>query len=210
MILGALLGLAPALCAAQADSFRAIDRNGDGFISSDEWYGQKGVAPVPFTVVDLDGDGRISEKEFRDWSAARGGTKAVGMTPADRFRAMDKNRDGVISPAEWKDGSYSRTPFSAVDADKDGKISLQEFSAWDETRVEAPHAMPAQLPGTEAPAMSERLRNMEHATPAVRPAPRSASGPSQAPQFPSTLTNPSGGLPGSSPNMGTGSSLPTR
>jgi hypothetical protein len=85
---------------------------------------------VPFTVVDLDGDGRISESEFREWSSARGGSNAVGMTPADRFRAIDKNHDGVISPEEWKAGAYSRTPFSAVDANKDGTISLREFTAW--------------------------------------------------------------------------------
>jgi Ca2+-binding EF-hand superfamily protein len=210
VILCAVLVLAPSLSAAQADAFRAIDRNGDGFISSEEWYGQQGVAPVPFTVVDLDGDGRISLREFREWSSARGGTKAVGMTAADRFRAIDRNQDGVISPAEWKDGSYSRTPFSAVDADKDGRISLQEFSAWDERRVEPTHAAPA-LPGTESPAMSERSRGLEHAAPAVQPPPRTVASPARPPApFSATTTTPSGGIPGSSPNMSTGSGLTTR
>ena len=201
LVLGVLLALAPALGMAQADRVRAIDRNGDGSISSEEWYSQK-LAPVPFTVVDLDGDGRISEREFREWSSARGGSKAIGMTPADRFRTIDKNKDGVISPEEWKDGSYSRTPFSAVDANKDGTISLREFSAWDQRRP-APVA-PAPPPGTAAPAMSERPR-----PPAVQPAPRTASSPTPAPPSPATTT-PSGGIPGSSPNMGTGSGNTTR
>jgi hypothetical protein len=95
--LGALLALLPALCAAQTDRFRAIDRNRDGFISSEEWYRQSGAAPVPFTVVDLNGDGKISESEFLEWSSARGGAAVRGLTTADRFRAIDTNKDGVIS-----------------------------------------------------------------------------------------------------------------
>ena len=66
LIFGVLLALVPVLSAAQSDPFRAIDRNGDGFISSEEWYGQK-LAPVPFTVVDLDGDGRISDDRARSY-----------------------------------------------------------------------------------------------------------------------------------------------
>ena len=210
LVPGVLLALVPALSGAQADQFRAIDRNGDGFISSEEWYAQK-LAPVPFTVVDLDGDGRISESEFREWSSARGGSNAVGMTPADRFRAIDKNHDGVVSPEEWKAGAYSRTPFSAVDANKDGTISLREFTAWDHRR--AGPVEPAPLPGTTAPAMSERLRSLEHgatgvASPPAQPAPR--TGPSPTPLYPATTTTPSGGIPGSSPNMSTGSGLTTR
>jgi Ca2+-binding EF-hand superfamily protein len=211
-IFGVLLALVPVLSAGQSDPFRAIDRNGDGFISSEEWYGQK-LAPVPFTVVDLDGDGRISESEFREWSSARGGSRAVGMAPADRFRTIDKNKDGVISPEEWKDGSYSRTPFSAVDGNKDGTISLREFSAWDQRR--AGPAAPALPPGTSAPAMSERMRSLDRGaaggavSPIVQPAPRAASSPTPAPLSPATTT-PSGGIPGSSPNMSSGSGLTTK
>jgi hypothetical protein len=213
VILGVLLAVVPALGAAQEDRFRAIDRNGDGFVSSEEWYGQQGVAPVPFTVVDLNGDGRISESEFREWSAARGGAKTVGMTSADRFRATDRNKDGSISPDEWKDGPYSRTPFPAVDTNQDGRISLQEFTAWDERRPEPVAAEP--LPGTVAPSMSERLHTIDRAAAgvagshAVQPPPRTSSGPAPAPFSPATTT-PSGGIPGSSPNMSTGSGLTTR
>ena len=213
LFLVALLSVVPALGAAQSDRFRAVDRNGDGFISSEEWYGQQGVAPVPFTVVDLDGDGRISEREFREWSAARGDAKTVGMKSADRFRAIDRNKDGVLSPEEWKDGSYSRTRFSAVDANKDGRISLQEFSAWDARRPEPAHATPAPLPGTDAPSMSERMHGLDRGPAGVvaPPAPRPASGPAPRPApFSATTTTPSGGIPGSSPNMSTGSGLTTR
>ena len=206
LVVGLLLALAPAPGGAQADPFRAIDRNGDGSISSEEWYGQR-LAPVPFTVVDLNGDGRISQSEFNEWSSARGGAGVVGITPADRFRAIDKNRDGAISSQEWTRGSFSEVPFAAVDANKDGAISLREFSAWDDRRplVEAP----APPPGTVAPAMSERLGTP---VPVVPPPPPAASSRTPAPRssFSTPAVNSSGGIPGSSPNMGSGSGLTTR
>jgi hypothetical protein len=92
LVLGALLALVPTLGTAQADRFRAIDRNSDGFISSEEWYRQSGAASVPFTIVDLNGDGRISESEFREWSSARGGAGVRGVTTADRFARSTRTR----------------------------------------------------------------------------------------------------------------------
>jgi Ca2+-binding EF-hand superfamily protein len=211
LLLSALLALVPALSAAQADRFRAIDRNGDGSISSEEWYGQQ-VAPVPFTVVDLSGDGKISESEFRDWSSARGGAGVRGVTSADRFRAIDRNKDSVISAEEWKDGSLAETPFSSVDANKDGSISLREFSAWDQTR---PQAATPELPGTAAPSMSERMRSLERGAGAapsgVQPAPRATSSPAQAPLAPATATPSTSPIPGAgSPNMRSGSANSTK
>jgi Ca2+-binding EF-hand superfamily protein len=164
----AMLGLVRRTALAQADRFRAIDRNGDGSISSEEWYAQ-GVRPYRSQVVDLDGDGRISDSEFREWSAARGGTRTVGITPADRFRTIDKNKDGVISAEEWKDGSLSRTPFATVDANKDGTISRSEFITWDQERGGPAVGTPAQAPGSAAPTLSERMRSPSITAPPAFP-----------------------------------------
>jgi EF hand domain-containing protein len=224
VVLGALVALLPALSAAQPDRFRAIDRNGDGLISSEEWYRQGGAAPVPFTVVDLNGDGRISESEFRDWGSARGGAGVMGVTTADRFRAIDKNKDGVISADEWKSGWLSLNPFESVDANKDGRISRGEFSAWDQRRggpAVATHGAP---PGTNAPAMSERMRTLDHGaagvsgpagvagSPGVQPSPPpTPSSLTPAPQSPTTSTPSTSQIPGaSSPNMSSGSSFNTK
>jgi hypothetical protein len=221
LVVGLLLGLVSALSAAQADSFRAIDRNGDRSISSEEWYGQSGIAPVPFTLVDLNGDGRISDSEFREWSSARGGPSVLGITPADRFRSIDKNKNAVISIEEWKDGSLSLTPFESVDANKDGTISRAEFSAWDQRRGGPALATPGALPGSTAPTMSERMRSLDRGAagvsgpagvagpPGVQPTPPPAANVTQPPVSPITTTpSTSSGLPGaSSPNMSSGSGL---
>jgi hypothetical protein len=211
LLLSIVFGLAPAVAAAQADRFRALDKNGDGFISSQEWYGQ-GRAPVPFTVVDVDGDGRISEGEFREWSAARGGAKTMGLTSADRFRIIDRNRDGIISPEEWNGAGYGSVPFEAVDSNRDGKISAREFSEWDRRRggPVANTPAPPQPPGTAAPPAAERLRSDRGATGLTGrvgipgPSP-TAPPPTAAP--PAVLSTSPGATPGSSPSMSTGSGL---
>ena len=218
-----VLAVVPALCAAQSDLFHAVDRNGDRSISSEEWYGQR-LAPVPFTVVDLNGDGRISESEFREWGSARGGVGVVGITPADRFRVIDKNRDNVISSGEWKDGAHSLTPFASADANKDGKISQREFITWDRQRGGPVAATPGSPIGTVAPAMSERLRSLDRGV-AGPSGPTGVPGPSgvqpTTPPTPSSLTpsppSPVTSTPGttqapgiSSPSLGTATGNTTR
>ena len=213
-VLGVLLALMPALSAAQADRFRAIDRNGDRSISSEEWYGQSGVPPVPFTVVDSNGDGRISESEFREWSSARGSASARGITPADRFRALDKDKDGVVSAEEWKDGAHSQTPFASVDANKDGKISPREFSTWDQRRPAV--AAPAPPPGSAVPTASEQTRGLDRGAAGVSgptgitvpPAASSRTSPLAPPVTATPSTSTGTGV--SSPNMRSGSANTTK
>jgi Ca2+-binding EF-hand superfamily protein len=215
LILSVVFGLAPAVAAAQADRFRALDRNGDGFISSQEWYGQ-GRAPVPFTVVDVDGDGRISEAELRDWSAARGGATRMGLTSADRFRLLDRNRDRFVSPEEWNDAGFGSVPFEAVDSDRDGKISAREFSDWDRRRggPAATTPAPPQQPGTAAAPLAERLRTEREAMRGTSgvgsrvgtPGPSTSTPPPTAAP-PAALSTSPGASPGASPSMSTGSGL---
>ena len=214
LILGALVALVPALGVAQQDRFRAIDRNNDRSITSEEWYAQR-LAPVPFTVVDLNGDGRISESEYREWSSARGGASVVGITPSDRFRAIDKNKDNVLSVEEWKDGSLSLTPFAAVDANKDGGVTLREFMAWDEQRGGTASAAPAP-PGVAAPAPSGVAGASGPAgiagPPGVQPQqPPTPSSLTPSPPSPVTSTPSTSSIPGiSSPSIGTATGNTTR
>jgi Ca2+-binding EF-hand superfamily protein len=61
--------------------------------------------------------------------------KKPEKTPAERFKALDKDADGSLSEAEIigkKTGEMAekaKKMFAAKDANKDGKLSLEEFSA---------------------------------------------------------------------------------
>lgn len=208
LVLSVVFALAPAVAAAQPDRFRALDRNGDGFISSQEWYGQN-RAPVPFTVVDVDGDGRISEAELRDWSTARGGATRMGLTSADRFRILDRNRDRFVSPEEWNDAGFGPVPFEAVDSDRDRKISAREFSEWDRRRggPAATTPAPPQQPGTALRSERDASRGATAVTGRVGTPGPSPSAPPPTAAPPAVLSTSPGATPGSSPSMGTGSGL---
>ena len=215
LIVGVLVALAPALSVAQQDPLRAIDRNADRSITSEEWYAQR-IAPVPFTVVDLNGDGRISESEYREWSSARGGAGIVGIMPSDRFRAIDRNNDNILSAEEWGNGLLSMTPFAAVDANKDGRISQSEFMAWDEQRGGTAAAAPTPPPAVAAPAPSGVAGASGPAgiagPPGVQPTqPPTPSSLTPVPQPPVTTAPSTSQIPGiSSPSMGTATGNTTR
>lgn len=232
---GLACALLPSVAAAQANNFRALDRNQDGAVSNQEWYAQP-AAPVPFSILDLDNDGRISQAEFQEWSAARGGAGVAGITAADRFRMADRNRDKAISQDEWKDG-FPFVGFEAVDANRDQRITYQEFNAWDARRGGAGGAIAsAQSPGAAPDLLSDRLRTLDAARGAAGvsgsaglPGPAGAVPSNNAPASvgPATavvprvtpgtsavtapLSTSPGAAPGaSSPAVGTGSGLTTR
>jgi Ca2+-binding EF-hand superfamily protein len=61
--------------------------------------------------------------------------KAPAKTPAERFKALDKDADGSLSEAELvgkKTGEAAdkaKKMIAAKDTNKDGKLSLEEYSA---------------------------------------------------------------------------------
>ena len=80
-------------------SFRACDRNGDGFISLGEWQAVEkgGGSDGLFRARDLSRNGKISPQEYR-LAAEKNGALAA------HFSAVDRNRDGVIDAAEARAG----------------------------------------------------------------------------------------------------------
>jgi Ca2+-binding EF-hand superfamily protein len=46
------------------------------------------------------------------------------------FEALDRNRDGFLTPDEVKDNTDLEGAFAGIDTDGDGRISPAEFQAW--------------------------------------------------------------------------------
>jgi Ca2+-binding EF-hand superfamily protein len=118
--------------AAERQRFRDMDQDGDGTISRAEWRG----SAESFRVHDWNRDGILSGAEltaayrsgdantaddfdrtitFNDWSAAR-------------FAALDRNRDGRLTRAEW---IYDLDTFRRADRNRDGVLIRNEFLGGD-------------------------------------------------------------------------------
>jgi len=102
--------------------FAQLDRNHDGVITRGEWRGE----PLPFDAVDRNGDNRITLNEYLNQPVADQNGYGYGLSRndlEDRFAQMDRNRDGVISPSEWRES----VPFRTVDRNGDGVVTLNEY-----------------------------------------------------------------------------------
>lgn len=136
---------------APIELFENDDKDGDGFVSFDEFGGPKGLegeggggegeggdaAPENmFAILDIDSDNRISQDEFNvEWHNA----------PEGLWEQEDANDDGFISydefggpkgeggapqggaPPQQGGGEEEEDIFSVLDQDQDGRISREEF-----------------------------------------------------------------------------------
>ena len=61
--------------------------------------------------------------------ASAGAAYAQMPAPADIIKNWDKNGDGAVDKAEWTAAGRPAERFDAVDANKDGKITAAELEA---------------------------------------------------------------------------------
>jgi hypothetical protein len=113
---------------------RMIDANGDGTISEDE---AAAMADRMYTRLDQNNDGFLDKSEFamphrhggiRAWFGfGADELAAVQKVREDKFVALDADKDGKLTKAEFFAEAKGR--LAAADTDKDGKVSPWEFRA---------------------------------------------------------------------------------
>jgi Ca2+-binding EF-hand superfamily protein len=120
-----------------ATRFRLLDENGDGSIDGSEFLGAAAARslhaldefstprPLAFESVDVDGNSVITPEEFLRAEASH---RTVGGLDARRqavFEAVDANRDGALSRQEFF--AAGSRDFGGSDGDRDGKVTIWEF-----------------------------------------------------------------------------------
>jgi Ca2+-binding EF-hand superfamily protein len=95
--------------------FNALDINRNGILNRGEWRGET----QSFDVVDRNRDDRITMDEYVSMSAS--GTGVSGLE--EQFARMDRNRDALLTRAEWTD----TTAFRRADRNADGIVTLREY-----------------------------------------------------------------------------------
>lgn len=118
----------PAQVRAEETRFRGMDADGDGNITRAEWRG----SAASFRVHDWNNDGVLSGTEIRA-AARRQQQQADDYSPtnfgyndwsARGFMQLDANRDGRISAQEWH---YDHEMFVRVDRNRNNFLSRAEF-----------------------------------------------------------------------------------
>jgi Ca2+-binding EF-hand superfamily protein len=107
--------------AATGGRFAALDVNKDGKISAAEFKGPKGV----FARIDADHNGYVTRPEATRAYLAFLGALSI-REKVHAYKAMDTDRDGKISAAEFKG---PKPLFAAIDTNHDGRIAPPEAKA---------------------------------------------------------------------------------
>jgi len=96
------------------DSFDDLDYNNNGRVERNEWHG--GLAE--FRALDRNGDGVLSRYEVVG--------SQTSLSTYDEFVNLDFNRNGRLERNEWH---WSNLSFTQRDTNRDGIISPEEFRA---------------------------------------------------------------------------------
>ncbi len=121
---GPMAGMGPMGGMDARPTFQDLDTDGDGSITIAE---MKARSAARFAESDTDGDGKLTADELTAAMAARAAERAA-TAMARMIEWRDTDGDGALSQAEMS-GDLGPRIFMNLDADDDGKISAEEFSA---------------------------------------------------------------------------------
>ncbi len=99
--------------------FKAIDADSDGKLTKAEVDAARGK-PTLLLLADADKDGAVTKQELAKAFASRSGQVSDRV-----FEALDADKDGKISAAEWQASGERR--FARLDRNKDGAVTADEL-----------------------------------------------------------------------------------
>ena len=120
---GALAAALLAASCATPDKFDMADTSDDGTVDKAEF--SRYMLEAIYTEIDADGDSKITFAESK--AANPDATEA-------KFRAADRNGDGVVTPEEakrhFKRWGTMEDLFSQIDTNRDGELTEEEVQAY--------------------------------------------------------------------------------
>jgi Ca2+-binding EF-hand superfamily protein len=120
--------------AAKLDSaFKSADKDSDGTLDKTEAKAMPRVSKN-FDKIDTDKDGTVSLDEIK--AAMTHAKKSMHEKGEAAFKKADADNDGTLDKTEAKAMPRVAKNFDAIDADKDGTVSMEEIH----TFMKAQHA----------------------------------------------------------------------
>ncbi len=110
-----------------AAAFKSADKDHDGTLDKEEAKAMPRVAKN-FDKIDANKDGKVTLDEIHSFMKVE--QKAMHEKGSAKFQAADKDGDGSLDKEEAKAMPRVAENFDAIDADKDGKVTVQELHAF--------------------------------------------------------------------------------